>query len=72
MFKGYNNLNLCHETMKEIVQEWLFDRLGDDAPYVTRVRMTGGTFKSPSFNIEVFGETRSDNDDIETGEASNM
>jgi hypothetical protein len=58
MFKGYNTLKVCQATMKEIVQAWLDDSLGDDAPTVTNVTMKGGGYwKSVSYEIEIRGET---------------
>lgn len=59
MFKGYNTLKVCHATMKEIVQAWLDDSLGDDAPTVTKVTMKGGGVfgKSIAYEIEIRGET---------------
>jgi hypothetical protein len=57
MFKGHNTLKLCHATMKEIVQAWLDESLGRDAPTVTKVTMKGGGWmRGVAFEIEVRGE----------------
>lgn len=57
MFKGYNTIRLCHATMREVVQSWLDDSLGDDAPTVSKVTMKGGGMfgKSICYEIEIVG-----------------
>jgi hypothetical protein len=59
MFKGSNRVILNEFTMRQVVQEWLDDRLGDDAPYVVGVSMRGGLFKPSLFEVEVRGESAS-------------